>query len=333
MNVTPWLSVVVPAFNAEKYIEACVLSIDPASHPDVEIILVDDGSSDSTPMLCDLFASKYDNVQVIHLSNSGSSAARNAGCSRATGDWVWFVDSDDLVSPFALSTLKPIVERTDSDAVQMQFIRFSDGKGPSWPVPHMSETPIVVSIPDFLAGIYHGRYQHYMWSYLLRASMLRREYDHTTVRSRCENGFPFREDFSLYEDVVSMEALLRELNSVVSCPWGLYGYRQSTTTMTKKSSNKVADSGLRAVLDLGGYEIPPELVLEERNLEISLLFYAYKLIERNGSESQTLRQRFRSEIEKRVHEVGLKSLGVERLFRYCLFKTGLMDLFIDWRYR
>lgn len=320
---SPWLSIVIPAYNAENFLPACLTSVDPTSHPDVEVIIVDDGSTDGTPMMCDAFAAEYTNVHVIHRENGGPPAARNAGCARSTGNWVWFVDSDDLISPYALDTLKPLAEATGSEAIQIEFIRFSDGKEPAWPAPKPFDNPTHMAAPDFIAGLYRGSFQHYAWSFLLRAD---------TLLSRSDHGFPFREEFSLYEDVVSIEQIIRCVNSVETCQWRFYGYRQSAGSMSHRRSNSASDSGIRAVRDLQRYRVGPELAVDKARMEVGLLFTAYRIAEQ-GSQGNALRRKAREEIERRVREVGPLKLGRQKLARYVLLESGLMDKVIDWRDR
>lgn len=90
-------SVIIPIYNVEKYLKKCVDSVLEQSYKNIEIILVDDGSSDDCPMLCDEYARMYDRVRVVHKKNGGLSDARNAGMELATGDYLLFVDSDDYV--------------------------------------------------------------------------------------------------------------------------------------------------------------------------------------------------------------------------------------------
>lgn len=327
-----WLSIVIPAYNAERYLSACVESIDPASHPDVEVIIVDDGSTDETPGISDGLANKFENVGTVHRENSGAQAARNAGCVRAAGNWIWFVDSDDLVSPYALDALRPLATSTSSEAIQIGFVEFSDDEEPVWPAPMPSENPTRVSAPDFIAGLYRGRYQHYMWSFLLCADALLSRNDHMPACGRNEHGFPFRENFSLYEDVVSTEEIMRRIGSVESCPWRLYGYRQAAGSMSHRRSNKASDSGIRAVRELRGYDVAPGLAADKTRMEIGLLFTAYRIAER-GPEGDSLRRQARDEIEERIRKVGLSRLGHKLFARYVLLESGLMDKVIDWRDR
>ena len=95
----PKVSVIVPVYNAEKYLHECVDSILAQTLRDIEVILVDDGSTDSSPSICDQYAEQEDRVKVIHKANGRASSARNAGLQAASGEYIAFVDSDDWISP------------------------------------------------------------------------------------------------------------------------------------------------------------------------------------------------------------------------------------------
>lgn len=105
----PEISVIVPAYKAEQYLDRCVKSILEQTYPDFELILVDDGSPDGSPILCDKWAEKDSRVHVIHKKNGGASSARNAGLAIAKGKWVFFSDSDDWIDNKALETLYRMV--------------------------------------------------------------------------------------------------------------------------------------------------------------------------------------------------------------------------------
>lgn len=95
----PYISIIVPVYNVEKYIHRCVDSILNQTYQDFELILVDDGSPDNCGKICDDYAIKDCRVRVIHQKNRGASAARNAGLDIATGEYIAFCDSDDMVAP------------------------------------------------------------------------------------------------------------------------------------------------------------------------------------------------------------------------------------------
>lgn len=95
----PTISVIVPVFNVEKYLCCCVDSILAQTFTDIEVLLVDDGSTDASGTICDAYAQQDSRVRVFHKENGGASSARNLGLDEATGKWVLFVDSDDMVAP------------------------------------------------------------------------------------------------------------------------------------------------------------------------------------------------------------------------------------------
>ena len=104
------ISVIVPVYNVEAYLERCVESILQQTYAHFELILINDGSTDSSGQICDHLASQYENIKVYHIENSGVSNARNRGIQLATGSWVTFIDSDDFVTQDYLATLASAVE-------------------------------------------------------------------------------------------------------------------------------------------------------------------------------------------------------------------------------
>lgn len=98
-------SIIVPVYNVEAYIDECLLSLINQTYPNLEIVIVDDGSNDNCPCICDIYAKKDNRISVIHQPNRGLSSARNTGILHSTGDYVVFVDSDDLLDVCAIDRL------------------------------------------------------------------------------------------------------------------------------------------------------------------------------------------------------------------------------------
>ena len=115
------LSIIVPIYNVAPYLRKCVDSLLTQDILDYEIILVDDGSPDECPRICDAYAEKHSNVHVIHQENAGLSAARNTGVAKAQGDYIWFVDSDDYVEPNVLGVLMEQIERDKLDVLRFRY--------------------------------------------------------------------------------------------------------------------------------------------------------------------------------------------------------------------
>lgn len=118
-------SVIVPVYNVEDYLEACVASVIAQTCRDYELILVDDGSTDQSGAMCDRLAQQY-HCRVIHQENGGLGAARNTGIEAAQGDYLVFLDSDDFLSPDALQGLSEEMDRVDADIYAFGFVT-SDG--------------------------------------------------------------------------------------------------------------------------------------------------------------------------------------------------------------
>lgn len=123
------VSIIVPVYNAEKYLKKCVNSILKQNYPDFEILLINDGSTDRSGEICDIFESQDERVRVIHKKNEGSASARNLGIAQAKGEYIAFVDADDFISENYLSTLVGTLERTEADIVQCQFQKVNSYQG------------------------------------------------------------------------------------------------------------------------------------------------------------------------------------------------------------
>ena len=114
-SAKPLISVIVPAYNLENYIEKCIDSIQRQTYPEIEIIVVDDGSSDRTGDICESRASSDRRIRVFHETNGGPSLARNTGIDRSEGEYLLFVDGDDYIAPNMLETMLGRIIYDNSD--------------------------------------------------------------------------------------------------------------------------------------------------------------------------------------------------------------------------
>lgn len=119
----PKVSIVIPVYKVEAYLKRCVDSLISQTLSEIEIILVDDGSPDLCPSMCDAFAAKDKRIRVIHKKNGGLSSARNAGLREATGEYVGFVDSDDSVDSGMYEKMLHVIETTNVDFVMSDYVR------------------------------------------------------------------------------------------------------------------------------------------------------------------------------------------------------------------
>lgn len=114
------LSIVIPIYNAEKYIHRCLESILNQNLDKCEIILVDDGSIDSSLQICYKYAEKYNNIKVYHKDNGGASSARNYGLKKANGEYIWFIDCDDSIEKESIAKLISCMNLKKSDVIVCQ---------------------------------------------------------------------------------------------------------------------------------------------------------------------------------------------------------------------
>ncbi len=118
------ISVIVPVYNAEKYLDRCVESIVAQTYKNLEIILVDDGSTDNSPAICDAWAKKDSRIRVIYKKNGGVSSARNAGLDACTGDYIGFADADDWMEPDMYEVLIGNAKRYSADKSSCGYIYY-----------------------------------------------------------------------------------------------------------------------------------------------------------------------------------------------------------------
>ncbi len=167
------VSVIIPVYKVEKYLEECVESVLKQDYPDIEIILVDDGSPDNCPIICDQLTQKYNNIKVIHQVNSGQGVARNTGMRAAEGKYICFMDSDDcLDGKGAISSLVKCAEENNADIVVGSFRRFSE-KGITEKNYHQLMAGEYTKTVEFrFKGFYKYGHLAYNWGKLYRKEFL-----------------------------------------------------------------------------------------------------------------------------------------------------------------
>lgn len=199
----PKLSVVVPVYNAEQYLDQLIMSLRQQTLKDLQIILVDDGSPDGSGRICDRHASEDDRILVIHKANGGVGAARNDGLDAATGEWLYFCDSDDYLEPDALEKLVRTGDREQAEVVFGDVVMLS---GEKRELLHFHKEAFVTGdreVKDRLARTVFGRQYCYLppeggpakccyggpWNKIARRSLLDREkirFD-LSVRGICDD--------------------------------------------------------------------------------------------------------------------------------------------------
>lgn len=291
------VSVIIPAYNVEQYVERCVYSVTKQTYRNLEIILVDDGSTDCTGIICDKLAKEDNRISVIHKTNGGLSDARNAGIDVSRGEYISFVDSDDYIASDMLEHMMNAMCETDISMVVVGFWKQSgDAREYCGPT-----TERVVSSEEALKDIYIG-HEIYpaSWNKLYRRALFN--------NNRFAVGM-------INEDSEIITKLLMECNRValVSKPLYIYMIREGSITQSSFSSKDY--NGIKAYRTAVAVckKRKKSLLPYARYYETSRIYNTY--IELVTSDERMIKYRFLLRVNLFVRTIA------------CLLSTGLWEQF------
>ncbi len=228
---SPLISVIVPIYNVEKYLPRCIDSLTNQSYSNLEIILVDDGSPDNCPQICDGYAQKDRRIQVIHKKNGGLSDARNTGFNHSSGEYVAFIDSDDYVHPQMLEILYRLLQEEHSEIAVCNFQPFTEES----PECHFEDIQIeTLSGVDAAQRLYKKKYATQSvvaWDKLYQRHIL--------------TGNPFQVGKFNEDEFFSYKALLKA-SKVTFTTQKLYYYLIRTTGISQAITNPKSLDGFDA---------------------------------------------------------------------------------------
>lgn len=226
----PLISVIVPVYNAAPFLDQCLESIVGQTYRNLEILVVDDGSTDGSAEMCDRWAESDERIRIIHQPNGGHSAARNAALDVMTGSLITMVDSDDVLHPEFVSTLLELMSSTDADISVCGYTPFS-GDNVTFPSPMAPRDVSQYNQREALLAVFyqHGL-THSPWARLFKASLF--------------DGLRFPLGI-IYEDLAIIYPLLQRCQRVATTSSVLYGYRQHDS-----NSMRVFSTKREAVLDV-----------------------------------------------------------------------------------
>ena len=245
---SPTFSIVVPVYNVEQYLEKGVNSILSQTFPDFELILVDDGSKDSSGEICDRLALADKRIKVIHKSNAGVSAARNTGIEHAKGKYICFIDSDDWIENDYLQKVNDNIN--DFDILFFGSVwHYEDGTSRSLCF-HQSEykKDVHEAIFHLLENNIDINYFGFTWNKVFRKDIIERFHIH------------FMENLAISEDEVFTLAYCNHIQSlkIIESPLYHYLWKSQGLTHKKRKSNEwllLADSFLRLLDGIGNQDL------------------------------------------------------------------------------
>ncbi len=214
------LSIIIPVYRVEETLDRCVKSIVEQGIDDLEVVLVDDGSPDRCPQLCDEWAQRDQRVSVIHKSNGGLSDARNAGIEQAKGDYITFVDSDDFIAPDTYEPLLRLLShRSDIDMLEFPFYWHFGAKEQR--IVDFGEKYYADTTDYWLNG--HAYEHAYAWNKLYRRELF--------LDVRFPKG-------RVFEDIATLPLLLASAKLIATTHQGLYYYSANPKGITATAKGR-----------------------------------------------------------------------------------------------
>lgn len=241
MGSRPLVSVIVPVYNAECYLEDCIRSIMAQSYDAIELILVDDGSTDASGNICDAFSRMDNRICVLHNANEGPSGARNRGLNVQKGDYVAFVDADDAVSPFYIEVLLEAILATGARVASLSGVTSVKENGE---VRLIDDMRTAQSLDIEIINAYDA--ERLLLYQTIEAGMPLRLYERTLLEQS-----PFSPDFVIGEDLVVNYRIFHSVEKIALVKSrNLYAYRQLTSSLVhQRCTHSKAFSAVR-VADL-----------------------------------------------------------------------------------
>lgn len=213
MMIHRQVSTIIPVYNVEKYLPQCLDSVLSQSYSDVQVILIDDGSTDNSGTICDEYAAKDPRVVVIHQKNGGAAVAKNAGLRVATGKYLSFVDSDDYLEPGAYAHMVSQLEDSNADVIQCSFRDVFPDKS----LPHLSQD----TSTDLTCIQYLEKYtQDWTCGLLWDKLYVRSIFDGIFF----EEGHKIDDEYFTYRGIMNAKRVIRD-NTVV------YNYRKRRSSV------------------------------------------------------------------------------------------------------
>lgn len=213
----PLISVIVPVYNVEAYLDQCLESIVGQSYAHLEILVVDDGSTDGSGTLCDRWAERDQRIRIIHQPNGGLSAARNSALDVMQGEMVTMVDSDDVLHPSAIQVMMEAMGKNQAQIVVGRYVPFAEDGQPAWP--QQDDHPEALRFTQhrsLLKIFYQQGLTHSAWGRLYDASLFE------------DIRYPVGKN---YEDLAIIYPLMLKCGRLVKLDYVVYGYRQRQTSI------------------------------------------------------------------------------------------------------
>ena len=310
MNNDPLISIIIPCFNAEKTLEKCLKSVVQQSYANLEIIIIDDGSTDETSLIYNKFQSNDERILVLKLQNSGVSKARNTGVKAATGDYICFVDSDDWAELNYCSELYSLLVGENAD-ISIVEASYEDENGNVLCNKPTSEEKIFDGNRALVLLLEDREIQSHPWGKLFKADLLRNVH--------------FPENLKCFEDYSTLFKIFNKAVKVVKSNKKLYHYIQREDSLSHNLSPATAYQFFLAIMEVFEFWRNSAKVGDRNKIVKNIvrkLLMVLKRITRNTkvdemkSEKDEIRRAFNSFLKYSATDIGLEYYFYLRLYYY-----------------
>ena len=310
----PLISFIVSVYNTEDYVGQCIASVISQTYQNWELIIIDDGSTDSSPAICDQYAENEARIIVIHKQNTGQSDSRNLALKEAKGELISFIDSDDWIDPDFCITLLNAIEQTGKDCATCGYLNEYVGEPVYDPV---SDFLKPLSSSEAIAMIYDRRLYGFLHGRLYRRHLL---FDSIPLIHR-------------YEDFAVIYKWLSHGNGIVLCPQLLYHYRQrQSSIMNSKNDHMFGYVGL--LEECYQFVEANHLLPNELNKRIAVrncIRIAKDLARRTRGQETKERLEYIREVVGRLQPVRSKTIGNKCFWRMHLLLKTIKGFYIIMR--
>lgn len=238
-EVCKMVSIIIPCYNVEAYIDECINSVCNQDFEDMEIVAIDDGSTDSTGAKLDAWAGKDSRVKVYHTENNGRSVARNIGIEKSKGEYIGFVDSDDSIEQRYVSALYVALVEADADFAQVSQYRNNLETGELKFIPAVKEKTVYDGYVQYAEDVYLDKDKSFFVTGILANAKLYKRKLFDTVRFPADR---------IIEDCWIFPEVVMQCKKIVALPDCLYFYRQRENSTTRELSSYLVDSKIEAWL-------------------------------------------------------------------------------------
>ena len=311
------ISIILPIYNVEKYLEECLESIRNQSYKDYELIIVNDGSTDESGKIVEDYRDKFKYVKIINQENKGISEARNTGLKYAKGEYILFVDSDDYLRKDTLEKLINTALETNSDIViSNYYLYFHNGND----IKHLKHMPKkkTYSNNEVINLMLLNKIQGHVWNKLFKYSLLNKI------------NFEFEKD-RIIEDIFPIFKAVNSASKIVYIDEALYFYRQREESLVNKRNKKLTEDYYHAAISIIKYIKENKIKVKEESLRafkaevFSYFIYHYTNEDIKNNYKSFKKSKYNNLNMNLKEFIFLKEVNLQDKLRIVLWKLGLFN--------